>query len=214
MYGLRLAVELSVTSPIHVADQKQCSMYEDIIALGLLLLLDPASHLPDGLGTPGSLCLQHCARILATSEPYSRTRPADCRSLLDIYPLYYAACVILVHVSSSQHAHDLFGRAISLLFRYVDDFPLALYLLQAFKTLVVRLQLPLPSVALGVFQRVHLSTAEMADVPVALVLPVSREILEGMSEERVLGVHRMGIEVGDLISRFSHLETGGRLERP
>lgn len=189
-------------------------MYEDIIALGLLLPLDPASHLPDGLGTPWSLRLQHCARILETSETYSQTRPADRRSLSDIYPLYYAASVILVHASSSQHARDLFGRAILLLFRYVDDFPLALCLLQAFKTLAARLHLPLSSFALGVFQRVYLSTAEMADVPVALVLPVPREILDGMSEGGLLGVHRMSVEVGDLISRFAYQETGDRSEHP
>lgn len=183
-------------------------MYEDIVALGLLLPLDPTLRLPDSLGTPESLCLQHCNRILETSEPYWELCPADRRSLSDIYPLYHAASILLVHAASSFHACDLFGRATLLLSRYVDDFPLVLYLLQALKTLAVRLRLPLSSNALEVFRMVHLSPEELADVPTALVLPVSSDILEDMSEEGGLGAHRMGIEVGELISRYKDLETG------
>jgi hypothetical protein len=184
-------------------------MYEDVVALALLLPLDPTLRLPDSLGTSESLCLQHCTRILETSEPYWEICPADRRSLSDVYPLYHAASIILVHSPSSQHARDLFGRVTSLLSRYMDDFPLVLYLLQALNSIAARLRLPPSATALEVSQRVHLSNAELSNAPVALMLPVSSEIRETKSEGGS-GVERMGIEVGELISRYTGLETGSQ----
>ena len=184
-------------------------MYEDVVALGLLLPLHPTLRLPDSLGTPESLCLQHCTRILETCEPYWEICPADRRSLSDVYPLYHAASILLVHSPSSQHACDLFGRAILLLSRYMDDFPLVLYLLRALNNVAERSRLPLSGNALEVSRRLQLLTAKLSDVPVALVIPVSLGILENISVGG-LGIQRMGIEVGELISRYTGLETGSQ----
>jgi hypothetical protein len=180
-----------------------------MVALALLLPLDPTTRLPDSLGTPESLCLQHCTRILETSEPYWDVCPADHRSISDIYPLCHAASMILAHSPSSQHAYDLFGRATSLLSRYTDDFPLVVYLLQALNNVAARSRLALSNKALGVCRRLHLSTAQLSDTPVALAIPLSLEILEIMSGEG-LQVQRMGIEVGELISTCNGPETGSQ----
>lgn len=182
-------------------------MYEDVVALGLLLPLDPTLRLPDSLGTPESLCLQHCTRILETSEQHWETCPADRRSLSDVYPLYHAASIILVHSPSSGHACGLLGKASLLLSPYIDDFPLVPYLLRALNNVAARSRLPPSSNALEVSRRLYLSTAQMSDTPVALLLPVSLEVLENISEGG-LGVQWMGIEVGELISRCTGLETG------
>lgn len=184
-------------------------MYEDVTALALLLPLDPTLRLPDGLGTPESLCLQHCTRIVETSEPYWEVCSADRRSLSDIYPLYHAASIVLVHSLSSQHAHDLFGRATSLLSRDMDDLLLVRYLLQALSKTAASLRLPLSGATSEMFRRVHMLTAEMHDVPVALMLPVNSEIRENMAKAG-WDVWCMGIEVGEMISRYRGLETGGQ----
>jgi hypothetical protein len=181
-------------------------MYEDVVALGVLLPLDPTLALPGSLGTPESLCLRHCMRILDTSEKYLEICPADHRLLSDVYPLCHAASVSLIHASSSQHACECFERATSLLFRHMGDFPLVVYLLQAFNNIATRLRIPLSGVAMEAFRGIHLSPAELSDVPVALVLPVSWKILEDVSEGG-LGSQRMGIEIGELISRSVDLET-------
>jgi hypothetical protein len=112
-------------------------MYEDVVALGVLLPIDPTLALPSSLGTPESLCLRHSMRILDTSEKYLEICPADHRLLSDVYPLYHAASVSLIHASSSQHACECFERATSLLFRHIGDFPLVVYLLQAFNDIAV-----------------------------------------------------------------------------
>ena len=180
-------------------------MYEDVVALGLLLPLHPTLRLPDSLGTPESLCLQHCTRILETCEPYWEICPADRRSLSDVYPLYHAASIVLVHSPSSQHAYDLFGRVTSLLSRYMDDFPLVSYLLQALNSVAARSGLQMSGNILEVFRGLNLSVAQLSDAPIALMLPVSSAILENMSDGGS-GVQRMGIEVGEIISRCTGLE--------
>jgi hypothetical protein len=181
-------------------------MYEDVVALGVLLPLDPTLALPDSLGTPESLCLRHCMRILDTFEQYWEICPADRRSISDVFPLYHAACVSLIHSLSSQHACECFERATSLLFRHMGHFPLVVYLLQALNNIAARFRVPLSGVAMEAFREAHLSPAELSDVPVALVLPVPWKILEDVSEGG-LGLQRMGIEIGELISRSAGLET-------
>jgi hypothetical protein len=181
-------------------------MYEDVVALALLLPLDPTLRLPDSLGTPESLCLQHCTRILETSEPYWEICPADRRSLSDVYPLCHAASMVLVHSPSSQHACDLFERATLLLSRYMDDFPLVLFLLQALNSIAACSRLALSDNALEVSRRLRLSAAQLSDIPVALALPLSLEILESMSEGGLRN-QRMGIEVGELMNICTGLET-------
>ena len=184
-------------------------MYEDVVALGLLLLLDPTLRLPDSLGTPETLCLQHCTRILETSEQYWETCPTDRRSLSDVFPLYHAASILLVHSSSSQHASDMFGRATSLLSRYMDDFPLVVYLLQAMNNVAAHSRLAPSSNAMEVSRRLNLLTAQLSDAPVALALPVHPEILENMTEGGQ-EVQRMSIEVGELLSWYTSLERSVR----
>jgi hypothetical protein len=181
-------------------------MYEDVVALAMLLPLDPTLALPDSLGTPELLCLQHCMRILETSEQYWEICPADRRSLSDVYPLYHAASVSLIHSVSSQRACEFFGRATSLLFRRMGDFPLVPYLLQALNNVAARLRVPLSDVALEASRGVHLSPEELLDVPVALVLPISWKLLEDVSG-RGLGLQRMGIEVGEFMKRSADLGT-------
>jgi hypothetical protein len=181
-------------------------MYEDVVALALLLSLDPTLRLPDSLGTSESLCLQHCIRILDTSERYWDARQTDRRSLSDIYPLCHAASMVLVHSPLSQYAGGLYERATSLLSRYMDDFPLVLFLLQALNDVATRSRLTLSDNALEMSRRLHLSAAQLSDTPIALVLPLSLGMLESMSEGG-LELQRMGIEVGELMSICTGLDT-------
>jgi hypothetical protein len=175
-------------------------MYEEVIALSVLLPLDPMLRLHEELGTPESLRLQHCKRILEISELYWELRPANRHSLSDIYPLHYAASISLIHAPSNRHALDLFGRAISLLLRYVDTFPVTLYLLQGLKSVAIRSGLTLSDITLESFRTIHVSTTELGDVPVAFAMLVSPEILESRPEEENVGFYQMSVEVGELIS--------------
>jgi hypothetical protein len=175
-------------------------MYEEVIALSVLLPLDPTMRLDEDLGTPKSLRLQHCKRILEISELYWELRPANRHSLSDMYPLYYAASITLIHAPSSRYGRDLFGRAISLLLRYVDPFPVTLYLLQGLKSVAIRSGLTLSDITLESFRTIHVSTTELGDVPVAFAMLVSPEILESRPEEENVGFYQMSVEVGELIS--------------
>jgi hypothetical protein len=176
-------------------------MYEEVIALSVLLLpLDPTLRLYEDLGTPESLRLQHCKRILEISELYWEVCPANRHSLLDLYPLHYAASISLIHAPSCRHALDLFGRAISLLLRYVDSFPVALFLLQGLKSVAIRSGSTLSDITMDLLQTIHVSTTELGDVPVAFAMPVSPEILESRPEEGNVGFYQMSVEVGELIS--------------
>jgi len=88
-------------------------MYEDMVALALILPLNPTLRLPDSLGTPESLCLQHRTRVLETAEPYWGVRPTDHRFISDISPLFHAASVVLAYSLSSQRAWDIVLRHLS-----------------------------------------------------------------------------------------------------
>ena len=175
-------------------------MYEEVIALSVLLPLDPMLRLHEDLGTPESLRIQHCKRILEIFELYWELCPANHHSLSDMYPLHYAASITLIHAPSSRHALDLFGRAISLLLRYVDPFPVTLYLLQGLKSVAIRSGLTLSDTTMESFRTIHVSTTELGDVPVAFAMPVSPKILGSRPEEGNVGFYQMSVEVGELIS--------------
>jgi hypothetical protein len=117
--------------------------------------------------------------------------------------LCYCATVLLCYCATVLLCYC----ATVLLSQYVDNFPLVVYLLQALNNVAARSRLALSDKALRVFQRLHLSTAQSLDIPVALALPLSLKILENMSEGG-LGVQRMGFEVGELISTSVGPETG------
>lgn len=174
-------------------------MYEEVIALSVLLPLDPRLRLNEDLGTPELLRLQHCKRILEISELYWKLRPANRHSLSDMYPLHYAASIALIHAPSSRHALDLFERAISLLQRYVRPFPVTLYLLQGLESVAIRSGLTLSDITRESFRTIHESTTELGDVPVAFAMPVSSKILESRPEEENVGFYQC-VEVGELIS--------------
>jgi hypothetical protein len=61
-------------------------MYEDVVALSVLLRLDPTLHLCQDLGMSESLRLQHYERTLDISELYWEPRPVNRYFLSDIYP--------------------------------------------------------------------------------------------------------------------------------
>jgi hypothetical protein len=190
-------------------DLKQRSTYEDMVALNLFRPLDPSQRLPDGLGTSGLLCLHHCKRILETSERYWEAWPADDYSIMSLYPLYHVA-ITLLHMLHNDQSHDLFERACALLARFASDFPLARYILQALKSVVVSMRLPLPSSLASFFHDLRLSAAELADVPAAFVLPARAEMWDMMYEEgqrsEKNGLHHMSIEIGELLSQWVESE--------
>lgn len=183
------------------------STYEDMLVLNLFRPLDPSQRLPDDLGTSGLICLHHCKRTLETSERYWEAWPADDYSIMNLYPLYHVA-ITLLHMLHDDQSHDLFERVCALLARYADDFPLARYILQALKTIAVRLRLPLPLGVAETFRNVNLSASELADVPAAFVLPAHTEMWDVIFEERVGGEDPgvPGVEMGELLSQWTDLE--------
>jgi hypothetical protein len=191
------------------ADPSKSSTYEDMLALNLFRPLDPNHSLPDEPGTSGLLCLHHCKRTLETSERYWEAWPADDYSIMNIYPLYHVA-ITLLHMLHDEQSHDLFDRVCALLSRYTKDFALARYIMQALKTVAVRLGLPLPDGVLSRFRDLKLTAAELADVPAAFVLPAHAEMWDVIYEEGLgveeSGVQQMGVEMGELLSQWSDLE--------
>lgn len=185
-------------------------MYEDMVALSLFRPLDSNQRLPDDLGTSGLLCLHHCKRTLETSERCWEAWPGDDYSIMNLYPLYHVA-ITLLHMLHDEQSHDLFERVCALLARYADDFPLSRYILQALKTITVRLRLPLPpGVALS-FRNLKLSPSEMTDVPAAFVFPAHAEMWDVIFEEGQHSgdasmVNQMGVEMGELLSQWTDLE--------
>lgn len=180
-----------------------------MLALSLFRPLDPSQRLSDELGTSGLLCLQHCKRTLETSERYWEAWPADDYSIMNLYPLYHVA-ITLLHMLHDEQSHDLFERVCALLSRYMKDFALARYILQALKTVAVRLGLPLPAGVSSRFRDLNLTAAGLADVPAAFVLPAHAEMWDVIYEEgrgsEEPGVHQMGVEMGELISQWTDLE--------
>jgi hypothetical protein len=191
------------------ADPSKSSTYEDMLALNLFRPLDPNHSLPGEPGTSGLLCLHHCKRTLETSERYWEAWPADDYSIMNIYPLYHVA-ITLLHMLHDEQSHDLFDRVCALLSRYTKDFALARYIMQALKTVAVRLGFPLPDGVLSRFRDLKLTAAELADVPAAFVLPAHAEMWDVIYEEGLgveeSGVQQMGVEMGELLSQWSDLE--------
>jgi len=186
------------------------STYEDMVALNLFRSLDPSQRLPDDLGTSGLICLHHCKRTLDTSERYWEAWPADDYSIMNIYPLFHVA-ITLLHMLRDNQSHDLFDRVCALLSRFAGDFSLARYILQALKSVAIRLRLPLPQATESLFRDLKMSAAELADVPAAFVLPAHAEMWDVIYEEEQggsdeNGVQHMGIEMGELLSQWTNLE--------
>jgi len=185
------------------------STYEDMVALNLFRPLDPSQRLTDELGTSGLICLYHCKRTLETSERYWEAWPADDYSIMNLYPLYHVA-ITLLHMLTDEVSHDLFERVCALLARFANDFPLARYILQALKSVVVRLRLPLPPGSASFFRDLKLTAAELADVPAAFVLPAHAEMWDVVYEDgqgtEENGLQHMGIEMGELLSQWTDLE--------
>jgi hypothetical protein len=190
-------------------DLNESSTYEDMLALNLFRPLDPNQRLLDEPGTSGLLCLHHCKRTLETSERYWEAWPADDYSIVNLYPLYHVA-ITLLHMLHDEHSHDLFERVCVLLSRYTKDFTLARYILQALKTVAVRLKLPLPDGVLSRFRDIKLTAADLADVPAAFVLPAHAEMWDVIYDEGQTleepGVQQMGVEMGELLSQWTDLE--------
>jgi hypothetical protein len=180
-----------------------------MVALNLFRSLDPSQRLQDDLGTSGLVCLHHCKRTLDTSERYWEAWPADDYSIMNIYPLYHVA-ITLLHMLRDTQSHELFERVCALLARFASDFSLARYILQALKSVVIRLRLPLPRGSETFFRELKLSAAELADVPAAFVLPAHAEMWDVLYEEEQgseeSGVQHMGIEMGELLSQWTDLE--------
>jgi hypothetical protein len=114
------------------------SQYGDLVELRLLLPLD-STPLADKLRTTDALCLQHCERILESSGLYWELCASEHRSIMSIYPLYHTAAIALTQMKDHQHqAYSMFERACSLMDDHVDEYPLALYLLQALRVVAER----------------------------------------------------------------------------
>jgi len=180
-----------------------------MVALNLFRPLDPSQRLTDELGTSGLICLYHCKRTLETSERYWEAWPADDYSIMNLYPLYHVA-ITLLHMLTDEVSHDLFERVCALLARFANDFPLARYILQALKSVVVRSRLPLPPGSASFFRDLKLTAAELADVPAAFVLPAHAEMWDVVYEDgqgtEENGLQHMGIEMGELLSQWTDLE--------
>jgi hypothetical protein len=182
------------------------SQYGDLVGLRLLLPMD-SNLLMDKLRTTDALCIQHCERILDSSELYWELCASGNRSIMSIYPLYHTAAVALKQMEDHRHqAHSVLERACSLMDEHVDEFPIALYLLQALVVVAERLRLPLSDEVLEIFRKSSMATCKLTDVPVAIILPVPLEMLTLIPTEGAPGTNLMGIKVGDLISKRSSLE--------
>jgi hypothetical protein len=173
----------------------------DLVALRLLLPLD-RNLLTDDPGATDALCLQHCERILESSELYWELCASGNRSIMGIYPLYHAAAIALTQMEEHRHqAYSLFERACSLMDEHMDQYPIALYLVQALQVIAESLKLPLSDEILKVFTKSSLATCNATDVPVAFVLPVPLEMVRLIQAEGGPRTSQMGIKVEDLISK-------------
>jgi hypothetical protein len=177
------------------------SQYSDLVALRLPLPLNP-NPLMDDSGATDALCLQHCERILESSELYWGLCASGNRSVMCILPLYHAAAVALTQMEEHRHqAYDLFERACSLLEKHVEEYPIALYLLRALEVIAGNMGLTLSSAVMGTFRKSSLEVCEMTDVPVAIVIPVSVGMIKLIPMEGGPGASQMGIKVEDLVSK-------------
>lgn len=183
------------------------------MALSIFRPLDASQHVSEEFGTSAFICLHHCKRTLETSERYWEAWPGDDYSIMNLYPLYHVA-ITLLHMLNDDQSHELFDRVCALLVRYAEDFPLARYILQALKTIAVRLRLPLPLGVAATFRKLIMSPSELADVPAAFVLPAHAEMWDVIFEEgqgsEESGV-QMGVEIGELISQWTDLEVSGQM---
>lgn len=169
--------------------------------MSLLLPLSYIIQLPNGLGSPDSLCLRHCERILEIAEQYWKLCSSENYSIFSVYPLYHVAAIALRFASWPWQVDDLFGRACCLLERHTDDYQLALHLLEALKTIAEGSDYPLSDRTSRLFQRLRSSPSCAVDVPVAFVLQVSSKLFDRMPKERGLGKFRTGINVEELIKK-------------
>jgi len=154
-----------------------------------------------GCGATDALCLQHCERILESSELYWELCASGYRSIMCILPLYHAAAVALTQMEEYRHeAYDLFERACSLMEEHAEEYPIVLYLLRALEVIAKDMGLHLSSAALRTFRKSSLAVCGMTDVPVAIVIPVSVGMIK-LIPTGGPGAGLMGIKVEDLVSK-------------
>jgi hypothetical protein len=177
------------------------SQYGDLVALRLLLPLSP--HVPtDDLVAADALCLQHCERILESSELYWEHCASGNRSIVCIYPLYHATAIALTKMEEHRHqAYSLFERACSLMDQYMDQYPVVLQLVRAFEVVAESLKLPLSGRILELFRRSSLAACDTTDVSVAFILPVPLEVVKLIQAEGGPRTSQIGVRVENLISK-------------
>jgi hypothetical protein len=173
----------------------------DLVALRLLLPLSP-NLLTNDPGAVDALCLQHCERILESSELYWELCASGNRSIMCIYPLYQVAAIALTKMKEHRHqAYRLFERACSLMDQHMDQYPIVLQLVRAFEIIAESLKLPLSGRILELFRRSSLAACDTTDVPVVFVLPVPLEMLKLSQAEGRSGTSQIGIKVEDIIGK-------------
>jgi hypothetical protein len=173
----------------------------DLVALRLLLPLSP-NVLTDDPGAADALCLQHCERILESSELYWELCASGNRSIVCIYPLYHAAAIALTKMEEHRHqAYSLFERACSLMDQHMDQYPIVLQLVRAFEVVAESLKLPLSGRILELFRRSSLAACDATDIPVTFILPVPFEVVKLIQVEGGPGTSQIGVKVEDLISK-------------
>jgi hypothetical protein len=173
----------------------------DLVALRLFLPLSP--NVPtDDLVAADTLCLQHCERILESSELYWELCASGNHSIVCIYPLYHATAIALTKMEEHRHqAYGLFERACSLMDQYMDQYPIVLQLVRAFEVVAESLKLPLSGRILELFRRSRLAACDTTDVPVAFILPVPLEVVKLIQAEGGPGTSQIGVRVEDLVSK-------------
>lgn len=183
------------------------SFFEDKVMFAIFRPLPPDLALPDGEGCAGEICASHCRRSIEGLEQYERIWSLKEYSSLVIYVLFNTS-LTLVNMLRNPETHDIFARTCKLLIQRSLDFPFTTYLLQALRTLAEQQDVPIPAQAAPYFQALNWEGQELTDVPISFVLPAHEDalhLLAGEEDEDEEGTDGLGVQLGDLLSRWSRI---------
>jgi hypothetical protein len=173
-------------------------------AIGLFRPLDSFEiNLPNDLGTPRCVCLQHSAHMMAQLRTFEKCFPQEmARGFAGALYICYVVCFTLLgnlnRVPSSQ---EPFTEACRHLFIMSRNLPFGTALLKGVRALALQLKIELPDESLPYFKEAHLIVQSVEDVPISYIIPQQAEMADLMSDDG--NDTSVGVELGKIIAKWS-----------
>jgi hypothetical protein len=161
--------------------------------------------LPDNLGSPRDICVDHCTNMMAQLEIFERSYPGQMSSgfigaLYLCYVVGFSLVGILKKTPSSQIPFTECCRHLSILSK---KWPVAAALLTGLRATARQLDVKLPEDCLQYFKDERLNIQSDGDVPISFLVPTQAEMTELANEDKDISSN--GVELGKIMAKWNSL---------